>query len=80
MENFKIVNKTTGMTVFLNEKQKETFFKINCFVKDGKIQYDIYNLTEAKTRRINKMLDVVAHLCIIGASILGTLLYIQNYC
>jgi len=25
------------------------------------------------------MLDVVAHLCIIGASILATLIYIQNY-
>ena len=78
--NYKIVNKNTGTTYFLNEKQKETFFKINSIYKDGEFQYDIYNLTEAKARRRNKMLDVVAHLCIIGASILGTLLYIQNYC
>tara|TARA_R110002073_G_scaffold107859_1_gene242684 strand:+ start:306 stop:548 length:243 start_codon:yes stop_codon:yes gene_type:complete len=80
MENFKIVNKTTGMTVFLNEKQKETFFKINSIYKDGEFQYDIYNLTKAKAIRINKMLDLLAHFCIIGASILATLLYIQNYC
>ena len=79
MENFKIVNKTTGMTLFLNEKQKETFFKINNKYKDGELQYDSYNLTEAKNKRTNKMLDVVAHLAIIGASVLATLLYIQNY-
>ena len=78
MENFKIVNKTTGMTVFLNEKQKETFFKINSLCKDGEIQYDVYNLTKERTERINKMLDVLAHSCVVGASILGTLIYIQN--
>jgi hypothetical protein len=80
MENFKIVNRNTGATYFLNEKEYETFFLRNKMYKDGEFKYDIYNLTEAKTRRTNKMLDVVAHLCIIGASILGTLLYIQNYC
>ena len=79
MENFKIVNKTTGMTLFLNEKHKETFFKINSLYKDGEIQYDVFNLTKERTKRINKMLDVLAHLCVIGASILGTLIYIQNY-
>ena len=80
MENFKVVNKNTGATYFLNEKEYETFFLRNKMYKDGEFKYDIYNLTEAKTRRTNKMLDVVAHLCIIGASILGTLLYIQNHC
>jgi|TARA_R110002074_G_scaffold195046_1_gene361182 hypothetical protein len=80
MENFKIVNRNTGATYFLNEKEYDTFFLRNKMYKDGEFKYDIYNLTEAKTRRTNKMLDVVAHLCIIGASILGTLLYIQNYC
>jgi hypothetical protein len=80
LENFKIVNKTTGMTVFLNEKEKETFFGINgYFDKEGQWKYDIYNLTKAKDKRINKMLDVVAHLCVVGASILATLIYIQNY-
>ena len=79
MENFKIVNRNTGATYFLNEKEYETFFLRNKMYKDGEFKYDIYNLTEAKTRRTNKMLDVVAHLCIIGASILATLIYIQNY-
>ena len=79
MENFKIVNRITEATYFLTEKEKETFFRRNCFVKGGKIQYDIYNLTKAKARRINKMLDVVVHFCIIGASVLATLIYIQNY-
>tara|TARA_R110002072_G_scaffold7807_1_gene41695 strand:+ start:27 stop:269 length:243 start_codon:yes stop_codon:yes gene_type:complete len=80
MENFKIVNRNTGATYFLNEKEYDTFFLRNKMYKDGEFKYDIYNLTEAKTRRTNKMLDLVAHLCIIGASILATLLYIQNYC
>ena len=79
MENFKIVNRNTEATYFLNEKEYETFFNINSLHKDGEFQYEIYNLTKAKARRTNKMLDLVAHLCIIGASILATLIYIQNY-
>jgi len=79
MENWKIVNRNTEATYFLTEKEKETFFRRNCFVKGGKIQYDIYNLTKAKAIRTNKMLDLLAHLCIIGASVLATLIYIQNY-
>ena len=74
MENFKTVNKNTKATYFLNEEELITFFKKN------KVQnYSITNLSKQKRKRINKILDVVAHLCIIGASILGTLLYIQNY-
>ena len=80
MENFKIVNRNTGATHFLNSQEYATFVQRNSFFKDGVCQYDEYNLTKEKARRTNKMLDVVAHLCIIGASILGTLLYIQNYC
>jgi len=79
MENFKIVNRNTGATYFLNSQEYATFVQRNNFYKDGVCQYDEYNLTKAKARRINKMLDVVAQLCIIGASILGTLIYIQNY-
>tara|TARA_R110000751_G_scaffold44748_1_gene102160 strand:- start:194 stop:328 length:135 start_codon:yes stop_codon:yes gene_type:complete len=41
--------------------------------------YNEINLTEQKRTRINKMLDVVAQLAIVGASILATLIYIQNY-
>jgi len=78
--NYKIVNRNTGDTHFLNTKEKETFFKINSIYEDGKFKYDIYNLSKAKTKRQAKILDLVAHLCVIVASILATLLYIQNYC
>ena len=78
--NYKIVNRNTNATYFLNEKEYETFFNVNSLYKDGEFQYDIYNLTKAKAKRINKMLDVVAHLAILGASILAVLIYIQSYC
>ena len=74
MENFKILNKNTGATYFLNEKEKTNFF-----IKNKKQNYNEINLTEQRRIRINKMLDVVAHLSILGASILATILYIQNY-
>ena len=80
MENFKIVNRNTKATYFLNEKEKETFFKINYLYKDGDYRYDVYNLTRAKARRKDKMLDALAYVCIIGASMLMTIMYIQNYC
>ena len=79
MENFKIVNKNTGMTLFLNEKEYEMFFNINSLYKDGEFKYEVYNLTKAKAKRNAKMLDVLAHLAIFAASILATLIYIQNY-
>jgi len=75
MENFKIVNKKRNKTYFLNEEELINFFKQN-----NVQNWNIVNLTKQKRTRTNKMLDVVVHLCIIGASILGTLLYIQNYC
>jgi hypothetical protein len=78
--NYKIVSKNTGATYFLNEKEYETFLSKNKMYIDGWFKYEIHNLTKARAKRRNKMLDVVAYLCIIGVSILGTLLYIQNYC
>jgi len=85
--NYKIVSKNTGATYFLNEKEYKTFLSKNKMYIDenkmyidGWFKYEIHNLTKEKARRKNKMLDVVAYLCIIGVSILGTLLYIQNYC
>ena len=71
---YKIVNRNTGATYFLNEKEKTNFF-----IKNKLQNYNEINLTKERAKRRNKMLDVVAHLCIIGASILATLLYIQNY-
>ena len=72
--NYKIVNRNTGATYFLNEKEKTNFF-----IKNKVQNYNEINLTKARAKRRNKMLDVVAHLAIVGASILATLLYIQNY-
>ena len=72
--NYKIVNRNTGVTYLLNEKEKTNFF-----IKNKVQNYNEINLTEQRRIRINKMLDVVAHLSILGASILATILYIQNY-
>ena len=72
--NYKIVNNNTGATYFLNEKEKKNFF-----IKNKEQNYNEINLTKEKAKRRNKMLDVVAQLAIVGASILATLLYIQNY-
>jgi len=72
--NYKIVNKNTGATYFLNEKEKTNFF-----IKNKEQNYNEINLTKERAKRINKLLDIVAQLAIVGASILATLLYIQNY-
>jgi len=72
--NYKIVNNNTGATYFLNEKEKKNFF-----IKNKLQNYNETNLTKERAKRINKMLDVVAQLAIVGASILATLIYIQNY-
>ena len=71
---YKIVNNNTGATYFLNEKEK-----INFFIKNKEQNYNEINLTKERAKRRNKMLDIVAQLAIIGASILATLIYIQNY-
>ena len=54
-------------------------FKTTNRTKNKVQNYNEINLTEQKRTRTNKMLDLVAHLAIIGASILATLIYIQNY-
>ena len=71
---YKIVNNNTGATYFLNEKEKTNFF-----IKNKEQNYNEINLTKERAKRTNKMLDLVAQLSIVGASILATLLYIQNY-
>ena len=80
MENFKIVNRNTKATYFLNEKQKETFFKINYLYKDGDYRYDVYNLSQEKAKRKDIRLNILANLCLIGVSALAILIYIQTYC
>ena len=80
MENFKIVNRNTKATYFLNEKEKETFFKINYLYKDGDYRYDVYNLSQEKAKRKDLRLNILANLCLIGVSALAILIYIQTYC
>jgi len=74
------VNRNTKATYFLNEKEKETFFKINYLYKDGDYRYDVYNLSQEKDKRNDKILNVLANLSIIGVSVLAVLIYIQTYC
>ena len=66
---YKIVNNNTGATYFLNEKEKTNFF-----IKNKEQNYNEINLTKERAKRINKLLDIVAQLAIVGASILATLL------
>ena len=80
MENFKIVNRNTKATYFLNEKEKEKFFKINYLYKDGDYRYDVYNLSQEKAKRKDLRLNILANLCLIGVSALAILIYIQTYC
>ena len=61
--------------LIIRENEKE---KTNFFIKNKKQNYNEIILTEQRRIRINKMLDVLAHSCVVGASILGTLIYIQN--
>ena len=94
MENFKIVNRNTKATYFLNEDQKDRFFgniegthqyvgaskQLNSYYKDGQYQYDIYNLTQEKAIRTDKALDTLAYLGVLAASVISILIYIQTYC
>jgi len=74
MTNYKITNLRTNKNYFLNEEEKENFFKKN------KLQnYDIINLTELKRIKRNKILDKIALVCFFGATILSTILIIENY-
>tara|TARA_R110002020_G_scaffold237176_1_gene449497 strand:+ start:43 stop:285 length:243 start_codon:yes stop_codon:yes gene_type:complete len=80
MNNYKITNLSNNKSYFLNESEKETFFKINYLYKDGGYQYKIENLTESKKQRIDKALNFLTYVCLVAVSILTTVLYIQSYC
>lgn len=74
MNNYKITNLTSSKDYFLNEEEMIIFFKKN------KVQnYNITNLTELKRIRINKILDNIALICFFGATVLSTILIIENY-
>jgi len=78
--NYKITNLSNNKSYFLNESEKETFFKINYLYKNGSYQYEITNLTERKRQRIDKALDFLTYVCLVAVSMLATILYIESYC
>jgi len=74
MNNYKITNLKTGKNYFLNEEEKENFFKKN------KVQdYNIINLSELKRIKRNKILDNIAIVCFFAATVLSTILIIEKY-
>lgn len=74
MNNYKITNNKSKTTYFLNEEETTNFFKKN------KVQnYNIVNLTEQKRIRANKIFDAVALVSFFAATILTTILIIENY-
>ena len=73
MNNYKITNKKSKRNYFLNEEETTNFFKKN------KVQnYSITNLTELKRIKRNKILNNIALVCFFGATILATILIIEN--
>ena len=74
MNNYKITNNKSKTNYFLNEEELTNFFKKN------KVQnYNIVNLTEQKRIRANKIFDAVALVSFFFATILSTILIIENY-
>lgn len=74
MTNYKITNKKSSRTYFLNEEETTNFFKKN------KIQnYNIVNLTEQKRIKRNKILNNIALVSFFAATVLTTILIIENY-
>jgi len=74
MTNYKITNKKSKTTYFLNEEELTNFFKKN------KVQnYDIINLTEQKRIKRNKILDTISIVSFFAATVLSTILIIENY-
>jgi len=73
MNNYKITNKKSKRNYFLNEEELTNFFKKN------KVQnYNIINLTEQKRIKRNKILDNIALVCFFAATVLITILIIEN--
>ncbi len=73
MTNYKITNKRSKRDYFLNEEETANFF-----VKNKAQNYSITNLTELKRIKRNKILDNIALVCFFGATVLATILIIEN--
>jgi len=73
MNNYKITNKKRNKTYFLNEEELINFFKQNTVQN-----WDIVNLTKQKRVKRNKILNTIALVCFFGATVLATILIIEN--
>jgi len=74
MNKYKITNLTSSKTYFLNEEEKEKFFKKN------KLQnYNITNLTEQKRIKRNKILDTIQLSTLFIAVIITIIVIIEKY-
>jgi len=74
MINYKITNLRSSKNYFLNDEETTNFFKKN------KVQnYNIVNLTEQKRIRRNKILDTISIFSFFAATVLSTILIIENY-
>ena len=73
MTNYKITNLRSSKDYFLNEDELINFFNKN------KVQnYNILNLTEQKRIKTNKILDTIALVSFFAATVLTTILIIEN--
>jgi len=80
MNNYKITNLSSGKVHLMNGEERENFFKINYFYKNGSYKYKVENLTERKRQRIDKALTLLTYVCLVAVSMLTTILYIESYC
>ena len=74
MTDFKVTNKKTNTVQFMNGTELTNFFK-----KYKVKNYNIKNLTEQKTIKRNKILDTIAIVAFFFATVLTTILIIENY-
>lgn len=74
MNNYKITNKRSNKDYFLNEEEMINFFK-----KNKSQNYNVANLTEQKRIKRNKILDNIAIFSFFAATVLTTILIIENY-
>ena len=75
MNNYKITNKRSKTTYFFNYEECEIFFGS---LKNKVQNYSIINLTEQKRIKRNKILDTIALVCFFAATVLITILIIEN--
>ena len=73
MINYKITNLRSKKDYFLNDEETANFF-----VKNKAQNYNIVNLTKQKRKRRNKILDTIAFVCFFAATVLSTILIIEN--